>query len=74
MPTQPESVLPSTSPRSFRKLPERPDLDQLKTQARELLRRVHNGDADASAEVGRYFNADPDKPLTLAEAQLVLAR
>ncbi|MEM6313948.1 MAG: ankyrin repeat domain-containing protein [Planctomycetota bacterium] len=74
MPVQPESVLPSTSPRSFRKLPERPDLDQLKTQARELLRRVHDGDADASAEVGRYFNADPDKPMTLAEAQLVLAR
>lgn len=74
MPEQPESVFPSTSPRSFRPLPERPDLAQLKKQAKELLRRYTDAEPEAVEEVGLHFNPEPGKPLTLAEAQLVLAR
>ena len=74
MALQPESVFPSSSPRSFRKLPERPDLDQLRKQAKELLRRCASGDAEAAAEVRAYFTPERDAPLTLAQAQLVLAR
>ncbi|MEO0588750.1 MAG: ankyrin repeat domain-containing protein, partial [Planctomycetota bacterium] len=74
MPTQPESLFPSKPPRSFRKLPESPDLDQLKTQAKELLRRFKANDPDAAAEVLESFRPAADAPLTLAQAQLVLAR
>lgn len=78
MPEQPQSVFPSTSPRSFRPLPQRPDLAQLKKQAKELLRRYADAEPEAVEEVGRYFNPEPGKtsggPLTLAEAQLALAR
>ncbi|MEM6333251.1 MAG: ankyrin repeat domain-containing protein [Planctomycetota bacterium] len=74
MPTQPESLLPSRPPRSFRKLPDSPDLDQLKTQAKELLRRYDTNDPNAVAEVLESFRPSADAPLTLAQAQLVLAR
>jgi ankyrin repeat protein len=50
-------------------LPEQPDLDQLRHQARELLRAAQAGDADAVARI----HAVSDR-LTLAAAQLALAR
>ena len=58
-----------------RHLPVRPDLDQLKTQAKELLRAIRAGDPSAVAE----FEANhPDKTAPasarLADAQLALAR
>ncbi|HKY20315.1 MAG TPA: ankyrin repeat domain-containing protein [Vicinamibacterales bacterium] len=58
-----------------RHLPVRPDLDQLKHQAKDLLRAVRRGNADAVAEFrGNY----PDSPVPtlarLSHAQLVLAR
>jgi hypothetical protein len=58
-----------------RRLPVRPDLDQLHRQARELLRAVHAGDAAAVAEL-REFHPQPIDPAAakLAAAQLVLAR
>lgn len=61
--------------RNDRCLPVRPDLDQLKHQARELLRGVHKGDTDALAEFYECHPAPPppDKA-KLADAQFALAR
>lgn len=61
-----------------RHLPVRPDLDQLKHQAKDLLRDIHAGDPAAVAEL-REYHPDPVAPLAppqakLADAQLVLAR
>ena len=60
---------------TFRSLPVRPDLNQLKRQAKELLRAMRRGDADALAELVDHL---PEKfdPATarLADAQFVLAR
>jgi hypothetical protein len=58
-----------------RRLPVRPDLDQLKHQAKELLRAIRTGDPVAIAELGE-FHPDPVDPATarLADAQLALAR
>jgi hypothetical protein len=60
---------------SIRRLPVRPDLDQLKHQARELLRAFHEGDPAAIAEL-RELHPDPIDPARarLVDAQLVLAR
>ncbi len=74
MAQQPESVFPSTPPRAYRPIPQRPDLDQLKKQAKELLRDYTAGEAAALDEVKRFFHVDAGHPLTLSEAQLVLAR
>jgi ankyrin repeat protein len=58
-----------------RHLPVRPDLRQLKHQAKDLLRAIRKGDPAAIAELERYH---PDKidpaDVKLADAQLVLAR
>jgi len=59
-----------------RYLPVRPNLDQLHRQAKELLRAVHAGDADAVAELAAYqgpSTADP-REASLATAQFALAR
>lgn len=60
---------------SVRRLPVRPDLDQLHRQAKELLRDIHAGDATATAEL-RELHPESIDPTTakLADAQLVLAR
>jgi hypothetical protein len=50
-------------------LPEHPDLDQARRQAKELLREARGGDAGALARL-----AAVSAPLTLAGAQLALAR
>jgi ankyrin repeat protein len=64
---------PRKAPAS-RKLAARPDLDQLRRQAKELLAAFHAGDADATIEVrARYHDADPER-FALHDAQLVLAR
>ena len=59
---------------SYRHFPVRPDLDQLKHQAKDLLRAMHRGDADAIAELAEHH---PGKlgptAVRLADAQLVLA-
>ncbi len=55
-----------------RSLPPNPSLDQQRKLAKELAREVRAGDSEALARVRRHL---PDKPrLTLADAQLVLAR
>jgi ankyrin repeat protein len=57
-----------------RHLPERPNLEQLRRQARELLDGFLAGDPDATAEVHRFYrDADPDR-FALHDAQLVLSR
>ena len=58
-----------------RHLPVRPDLEQLRHQAKDLLRAWHRGDPDALADL-RDFHPAPMAPddTTLADAQLVLAR
>ena len=52
-------------------LPEHPDLDQLRTQARELQRAVRAGDPQA---LGRAGLAAADRAFPLSRAQLALAR
>ena len=58
-----------------RHLPVRPDVDQLRHQAKDLLRAVRRGDPDATAELRRN-HPEPIDPSSaqLADAQLALAR
>src|SRR5262245_40590715 len=58
-----------------RRLPVRPDLEQLHRQAKELLRAIHAGDPDAIAEL-REHHPEPVDPSAskLSDAQLLLAR
>ena len=58
-----------------RRLPVKPDLEQLQRQAKELLRALHAGDAEAVAEL-REHHPDTIDPgaAKLSDAQLVLAR
>lgn len=53
-------------------LPARPSLENIKKQAKQLLKAVKLNEPDALALVGPYFD-DPSK-ITLQQAQLVLAR
>ena len=58
-----------------RRLPVRPDPDQLHRQAKELLRAVHAGDANAIAELREHHPESIDPSTAkLADAQLALAR
>lgn len=58
-----------------RDLPIRPDLDQLKHQAKELLRDLRRGDPAAVADLQEFHPEVIDPPgAKLADAQLVLAR
>jgi hypothetical protein len=60
---------------SIRRLPVRPDLEQLKHQAKDLLRAIRAGDPSAIAELERHHPKKPDPASAkLADAQLVLAR
>lgn len=60
---------------SDRHLPVRPNLDQLKHQAKDLLRAIRKGDPSALAEFNQHHpnSVAPDKA-KLADAQLALAR
>lgn len=57
-----------------RTLSERPHLDQLKRQAKELLQAFTTGNADAAAEVHAHFHGADARTFALHDAQLVLAR
>ena len=60
---------------SVRRLPVRPDLEQLHRQAKELLRAIHSGDPHAIAELREHHPESIDPAAAkLADAQLVLAR
>jgi Ankyrin repeat len=60
---------------STRRLPVRPDLEQLHRQAKELLGAIHAGDTNAMAELREHHpeSIDPSAAKS-ADAQLVLAR
>ncbi|MFC7657895.1 hypothetical protein ACFQV8_17745 [Pseudonocardia benzenivorans] len=55
-------------------LPQDPDVDQLRRQARELSRAARAGDATARARVARWAPEHADGDVPLHVAQLVLAR
>ena len=58
-----------------RHLPVRPNLEQLRHQAKDLLRAAHEGDPSALADFAEFFPRAIDPAgATLADAQLVLAR
>jgi ankyrin repeat protein len=57
-----------------RTLRNRPDLDQLKRQAKELLDAFRRGDADAEKEVHAHYRQADAATFALHDAQLVLAR
>jgi hypothetical protein len=60
---------------SVRRLPVHPDLDQLRHQAKDLLRAMRAGDPDAVAELAACHPRPPvPAAAKLADAQLVLAR
>lgn len=67
--------------RPTRHLPVRPNLDQLKQQAKDLLRAIRSGDPDAIEEFRRshpkgdlLIEAQPTNKIKLADTQLALAR
>ena len=57
-----------------RRMQEHPDLEQLKRQAKELLRRFISGHADAAAEVNAHYHPASPSKFALQDAQLVIAR
>jgi hypothetical protein len=60
---------------SDRNLPVRPNLDQLKNQAKDLLRGVRKGDPPAVEEFNKYYPKSlAPGDVKLADAQLALAR
>ena len=61
--------------RQDRHLPVRPNLDQLKHQAKDLLREIRRGDPSAIEEFNKH-HPEPVSPdeVKLADAQLALAR
>src|SRR5262245_27126718 len=60
--------------RPTRTLVDRPDLDQLKRQAKDLLKAFVAGDAAAVAEVNAHYGRATAATFALSDAQLVLAR
>ena len=57
-----------------RKWPQRPNLEQFKQQAKDLLKAYRAGEADAVAEVERYEQSPDPSDFALNDAQRVLAR
>ena len=57
-----------------RRMREHPDLEQLKRQAKELLRGFVAGDSEAVAEVHAHYRAADPSKFALHDAQLVVAR
>jgi len=57
-----------------RTLRERPDLDQLKRQAKELLAAFRGGQPEVSAEVRAHYRGADAATFELHDAQLVIAR
>jgi hypothetical protein len=58
-----------------RHFPVRPNLDQLRHQAKDLLRAIRANDPDAVADFREYHSKPIDSaPVLLADAQFVLAR
>lgn len=75
MPTRQSASKPAATPPPDRDFPVRPNLEQLRHQAKDLLAAFRAGDPDAVATFQRY-SPRPIAPTssTLAQAQLVFAR
>src|SRR5687768_16070233 len=58
---------------SSRRLPARPSLEQLRKEAKDLLRDARTGEAGAVARIAAITRGTPDA-IILAQAQLALAR
>jgi ankyrin repeat protein len=56
------------------RLPERPSLEQLRKQAKDLLRHARAGDPSAVARLATSGQDIRERPATLADAQLSIAR
>ena len=52
-----------------RRLPKQPDLEQLRTQAKELLKAYRAGDPAATGEVGRFEHRPDPGAFALNDAQ-----
>jgi ankyrin repeat protein len=61
-------------PPAPRRLPERPSLEHLRKEAKDLLRRARAADPSALARLRPARSTPPGAPIILAHAQLVLAR
>ena len=57
-----------------RRMREHPDLEQLKRQAKELLRGFASGDTNAIADVNAHYPSASPTEFALHDAQLVIAR
>jgi ankyrin repeat protein len=57
-----------------RRMREHPDLEQLKRQAKKLLRGFAGGEADATTEVNAHYRTADASKFALHDAQLVIAR
>jgi len=57
-----------------RLLPVRPDLDQLKHQAKDLLRDIRKGDKQALAEFNQFHPGETKGEIKLADVQFAIAR
>ena len=68
------AVPPTSSPVSLQKLPAKPDLNQLKKQAKELARDYRASDPVALKLVQNFFTPSDDGNLSLSQSQLALAR
>lgn len=61
-------------PEPIRQLPVRPRLDQLKHQAKDLLRNIRRGDSEALAEFQKFHPRADTAKVKLSEVQFALAR
>jgi ankyrin repeat protein len=59
---------------SPRRLPERPSLEHLRKEAKDLLHAARAGEAAALARIAAVKRTAPDDPIILAHAQLAIAR
>lgn len=66
--------MPASNPRSMRRLPSEPNLEQLRKQAKDLLEQYRTGDTTALAEVHQFERVPDPETFALHDAQRVLAR
>ena len=69
-----KEIIVTRPPIPTRTLRERPDLDQLKRQAKELLQSFKDGESVAAAEVSAHYHGADPSTFALHDAQLVIAR
>jgi ankyrin repeat protein len=65
---------PGSHPALSRRLPEQPNLEQLRKQAKELLQGFQSGEPGAIAEVNRFERTRDSRSFALNDAQSVIAR